>query len=113
MRISDWSSDVCSSDLAMPNGVRFADRLPANRFGSGLIGFVIGTLSVMMGIGGGTLSVPVLSAFNFPIHRAVGTASAPGLAVALPGAVGFAIAGWEAEDVSPLSPRHANLAGEN
>src|SRR3546814_9555316 len=65
----------------------------------------------MMGIGGGTLSVPVLSAFNFPIHRAVGTASALGLAIALPGAVGFAIAGWATDDVPPLSLGYVNLVG--
>src|SRR3546814_5838893 len=27
MRISDWSSDVCSSDLASPDGIRRAERL--------------------------------------------------------------------------------------
>lgn len=98
-------------NMAMPNGVRVADRLPGNRLLSGLIGFCIGTFSVMMGIGGGTLSVPVLSAFNFPIHRAVGTASALGLAIGLPGAVGFAVAGWRVEDVPPLSLGYVNLVG--
>src|SRR3546814_8636263 len=30
MRISDWSSDVCSSDLAFPFALRTARRLPAD-----------------------------------------------------------------------------------
>ncbi|WP_321322849.1 sulfite exporter TauE/SafE family protein [Thiomicrorhabdus sp.] len=47
---------------------------------------VIGFLSVMIGIGGGTLGVPVLSKFNFVTHRAVGTAAVFGLIIALPGA---------------------------
>jgi len=98
-------------NMATPNGLRVADALPTSRFRSGLLGFVIGTFSVMMGIGGGTLSVPVLSAFNFPIHRAVGTASALGLAIGLPGAVGFAIAGWSVADVPPLSLGYVNLVG--
>lgn len=102
---------VVAANMATPNGWRVADALPKNRFNSGLLGFVIGTFSVMMGIGGGTLSVPVLSAFRFPIHRAVGTASALGLAIGLPGAIGFALAGWNVEDVPPLSIGYVNLVG--
>ncbi len=48
---------------------------------------VIGCLSVMMGIGGGTLGVPTMTAFNVRAHRAVGTAAAFGLIIALPGAL--------------------------
>ncbi len=48
---------------------------------------VIGFLSVMIGIGGGTLGVPVLSKFNFVTHRAVGTAAVFGLVIAVPGAI--------------------------
>lgn len=98
-------------NMATPNGLRVADALPTSRFKSGLLGFVIGTFSVMMGIGGGTLSVPVLSAFNFPIHRAVGTASALGLAIGLPGAIGFMAAGLSVDDVPPLSIGYVNLVG--
>lgn len=98
-------------NMATPNGLRVADALPVNRFKSGLLGFVIGTFSVMMGIGGGTLSVPVLSSFNFPIHRAVGTASALGLAIGLPGAIGFMLAGWNVGDLPPFSIGYVNLVG--
>ncbi len=102
---------IVAANMASPNGWRVADALPQSRFRSGLLGFVIGTFSVMMGIGGGTLSVPVLSAFNFPIHRAVGTASALGLAIGLPGAIGFALAGLSVDDVPPLSIGYVNLVG--
>ncbi|KUJ75582.1 hypothetical protein AVO42_09775 [Thiomicrospira sp. XS5] len=47
----------------------------------------VGGLSVMAGIGGGTIGVPVLSKFGFASHRAVGTAAAFGLIIALPGAI--------------------------
>lgn len=48
---------------------------------------LLGFLSVMIGIGGGTLGVPTLSKFNFVMHRAVGTASVFGLIIALPGSI--------------------------
>ena len=61
---------------------------------------LIGLISTMMGIGGGSLSVPVLSAFGEPIHRAVGTAALFGLLIAIPGTLGFMIAGYS----NPLLP---------
>ena len=48
---------------------------------------VIGGLSVMIGIGGGTLGVPILSKFGFAAHKAVGTSAVFGLIIALPGAL--------------------------
>jgi len=54
----------------------------------------IGLVSAMMGIGGGSLSVPVLSAFGMPVHRAVGTSAWLGLWIALPAACGFVMLGY-------------------
>ena len=53
----------------------------------------IGGLSSMMGIGGGTFSVMVLTLFGQPIHKAVGTAALFGLVISLPGTIGYAVAG--------------------
>lgn len=75
------------------------------------LGFVIGALSVMVGIGGGTLSVPSLTACGYPVRRAVGTASAIGLVIALPGAIGFVVSGWGLENLPPLSLGYVNGAG--
>ena len=61
---------------------------------------LIGFLSAMMGIGGGSLSVPTLTLFGEPIHRAVGTAALFGLFIAIPGALGFMISGYG----NPLLP---------
>ncbi|MGB0670744.1 MAG: sulfite exporter TauE/SafE family protein [Rhodospirillales bacterium] len=77
-----------------------------------IIGLVIGGFSVVMGIGGGTLSVPILSSFAVPIRRAVGTASAFGLVISLPGTIGFITAGWDkGEQLAPFSLGYVNLPG--
>lgn len=52
-------------------------------------GGVLGFFSVLMGIGGGTFGVPLMSLHGMPIHRAIGTASGLGLAIAAPAVVGF------------------------
>jgi len=61
---------------------------------------LIGFISSLMGIGGGSLSVPTLAFFGEPIHRAVGTAALFGLLIALPGTLGFILVGWD----NPLMP---------
>ncbi len=53
----------------------------------------VGLLSVMMGLGGGTVGVPTLTLFGVPIRRAVATAAGLGSAIAIPGALGLALAG--------------------
>lgn len=52
-------------------------------------GGTIGFLSVLMGIGGGSFGVPLMTLFGVPIHRAVATASGFGLLIALPSVIGF------------------------
>jgi len=71
----------------------------------------IGAVSSMMGIGGGTLSVAILTLFNQPIHRAVGTAALFGLAISLPGTVGFMISGLDDPRVPPGSIGYVNFIG--
>ena len=58
---------------------------------AGFIGF-IGFFSVIMGIGGGTIGVPLLTACNYLPHRAVGTASVFGILIALPGSLAMLFA---------------------
>ena len=53
----------------------------------------IGFVSTLMGIGGGTVSVPVMTLYGEPIHKAVGTAALFGLFISLPGTLGFLLAG--------------------
>ncbi len=65
----------------------------AGRWLLGLGGGVIGLVSALLGIGGGTLTVPLLLWRGVPAQQAVATASACGLPLALFGALGFVLAG--------------------
>ncbi len=71
----------------------------------------IGALSSMMGIGGGTFSVMTLTLFGMPIHRAVGTAALFGLAISLPGTLGYVVTGWGDPRLPPASLGFVSLAG--
>jgi uncharacterized membrane protein YfcA len=71
----------------------------------------IGTISTLMGIGGGTLTVPALSICSYPVRRAVGTASVIGLIIALPGTIGYIINGWGKAGLPAYSLGYVNLAG--
>jgi uncharacterized membrane protein YfcA len=64
----------------------FADSLPG-KFAQRVIASCIGFFSAMIGIGGGTLSVPILTAYSYPAHKAVGTAASIGLIISLPAAI--------------------------
>ncbi len=64
-----------------------------NKIIQSLLALLVGGLSVMVGIGGGTIGVPTLTAFNMLAHRAVGTAAAFGLIIALPGVITLLIVG--------------------
>src|SRR2546421_139798 len=65
---------------------RLADHLPRGAPGAG-VAAGIGGISTMMGIGGGVVGVPVMTLCGVPIHRAVGTASAFGMIISVPGAI--------------------------
>jgi uncharacterized membrane protein YfcA len=62
-----------------------------------VIGWLIGLVSALVGIGGGSLSVPTLTAFGWPIHRAVGSAALLGLIISVPGMLSFITVGWGME----------------
>lgn len=49
----------------------------------------VGLFSAMMGIGGGTFGVPLMTLYGMPIHRAVATASGFGVLIAVPAVLGF------------------------
>lgn len=58
-----------------------------NKIGQTAMATSIGFFSSMVGIGGGTISVPLLTIYNYPAHKAVGTAAAIGFIISLPGAL--------------------------
>jgi uncharacterized membrane protein YfcA len=60
----------------------------------GLAGAGIGIISALVGIGGGTMTVPLLNASGVEMRKAVATSSACGLPIALAGTLSFVITGW-------------------
>ena len=70
---SDWRLGP-----AMPKGA-----------GRAVLSPLVGFLSVLMGIGGGSFGVPLMSLYGMPIHRAVATAAGFGVVIAVPSVAGF------------------------
>ena len=68
---------------------------------------VLGFLSVLMGIGGGSFGVPVMTLFGVPIHRAVATAAGFGVIIAVPSVAGFLL--MEVTPAPPLTLGAVNL----
>jgi uncharacterized membrane protein YfcA len=103
---------------ALAVSANMARGMPARTLGSALpgaagaraLGLLTGVVSTMAGIGGGAMTVAILTLYSMPIHLAVGTASAVGVLVALPGAIGFVAIGWGAAELPPLSLGYVNLA---
>ncbi len=93
-----------------PPDYRMREQLPKGIFGAAN-GTLIGGLSAMMGIGGGTLCVPYFNACGFPVHRAVGTAAAIGLIISVPAAIGFIVTGWGIPALPSASVGHVNILG--
>ena len=54
---------------------------------------MLGTVSALLGIGGGTIATLVMTMCGTPIHRAIGTAAGMGAIIAVPGTVGFLLIG--------------------
>jgi len=74
-------------------------------------GSSVGVLSALIGIGGGSLTVPLMSICGMNIHRAIGTASGFGFAIALPASLGYVISGWSVPLRAPLSLGYVNMPG--
>jgi uncharacterized membrane protein YfcA len=70
-----------------------------------------GTLSALMGIGGGAIGVTVMTLCGRPIHQAVATASGFGAAIAIPASIGYVIAGWGREGLPPWSLGFVSVPG--
>ncbi|MEH6738667.1 MAG: sulfite exporter TauE/SafE family protein [Sulfitobacter sp.] len=100
---------VVSINLALPKTLTLSQAPPEGRIKQSALALPIGFTSALMGIGGGTLSVPVMSMLSVPVHRAVATASVFGLAIAVPAVCGFVWAGIGVEGRPPGSFGFVNL----
>jgi uncharacterized protein len=79
---------------------RVTDDLPAP-LPMRIIGFVIGILSALMGISGGMLTNMTMLMLGRSIHQAVATSAGLGVFIAIPGAIGYALAGWTQTNALP------------
>ena len=70
---------------------------------------VLGFLSVLMGIGGGSFGVPLMSLYGQAIHRAVATAAGFGVIIAVPSVAGFLLLPIAPEARLPWSVGAVNL----
>ncbi len=71
---------------------------------------VLGLLSVLMGIGGGSFGVPLMTLYSVPIHRAVATAAGFGLIIAAPAVAGFLMTPTETIGRPPFMIGQVNVA---
>ena len=71
-------------------------RLKQSRALDFLVANFIGLLSSIVGIGGGTLTVPYLVSGQMLMRNAVAVASACGLPIAVAGTISYALLGWNA-----------------
>jgi hypothetical protein len=66
-------------------------------------GGIIGVVSSLVGIGGGTLSVPFLIWCNLAVHHAIGTSAAIGFPIAIAGTLGYLVNGWGQAALPPYA----------
>jgi uncharacterized membrane protein YfcA len=72
---------------------------------------LVGTVSVLLSIGGGAFMSTLLMVYGRNVLQGVATSSGFGPMIAVPGALGFAWAGWGAAGLPPLSLGYVSLIG--
>ena len=77
----------------------------------GAAGGIVGMLSSLIGIGGGSLTGPYLALRGIDLRHSVGTAAAGGIPIAWAGAAGYVLAGWHVEGVPQPSWGYVSGSG--
>ena len=72
--------------------------------GQTVAGTLIGAISALVGIGGGSMTVPYLTACRVVVREAVATSSACGLPIAIASTLGYLWIGWN----NPLLPAYSS-----
>jgi len=68
-----------------------------------VVGTVIGMVSSLAGIGGGSLSVPFLNRHGVEMRKAIGSSSVCGCFIAIAGMIGFILHGYKAQSLPSYS----------
>ena len=75
-------------------------------------GVIIGFISVLLGIGGGSLMVPFMRSFGYDIRRSIGTAAGVGFLIAVFGTITMITGGKIVDNINtPYSLGYVNLLG--
>ena len=75
-------------------------------------GVAVGFISVLLGIGGGSLMVPFMRTFGYDIRKSIGTASAIGILIAISGTITMITGGEIINNIStPYTIGYINLFG--
>ncbi len=97
---------VFAVTMALQMGLNFkprASRELPGKLGLGLVGSVVGFVSALFGIGGGSLTVPFMSWCNVRMQETIGTAAACGLPIAVAGTLANTYVGWGREALPDYS----------
>jgi uncharacterized membrane protein YfcA len=100
---------IIAANVVLPFQERLIGHLRSSNTGHRVAAGVVGYLSALMGIGGGSFAVPTLHALGASMHTAVGTSSAIGVAIAVAGTIGYVVSGWGVPGLPPLSIGYVNL----
>lgn len=87
-----------------------SDTMPTGATRAGIAGG-LGLFSSLLGIGGGTVAVIVMTLCGRSIHRAIATAAGFGFIIAVPGTIGWAIIGFGQPGLPVGSIGYVNLLG--
>ncbi len=92
----------------LPERITLRKDLPTG-WGRRITASIIGVLSAMMGIGGGSFGGLTMTLCGRPIHQAVATSSGFGLAIGAAASLGYVVFGWGASGVPPLTLGYVNV----
>ena len=98
-----------AANIVLPFQQQLIGHLSASGLTHRIFAAVVGYISALMGVGGGSLSVPTIAALGATMHQAVGTGAAIGVFIAISGTIGFIVSGWNASGLPPLSVGYINV----
>lgn len=78
-------------------------------YSSSIGGIVVGVFSVLLGVGGGTITVPYFMYFEYPLKKAIAISSATGFFVGLMGSLFAIYTGWHAQGLALYSLGYVNM----
>ena len=84
-------------------------KLSFNLFQRTTLGFVVGFVSSLMGIGGAIMNVPILKFVGYTINSSIGTAASIGFLISIFGCIGFFFTGIFIKTSLPLSIGFINI----